>query len=277
MDILHGGITLPKKLTGTPANLTKIAKYFQFPVMFERELKLWEENPIYDGIPLHVYLYHNRLMYLGKKPNELTDLQILNGLHISGVMRQYTKFDTTVMSSVLDDYHVKSVYDPCAGWGERLLCCFSHGIDYLGVDINQKLAKGYADMMAYYHIDESKYRILFQDSSTCDLSHKADMVFTCPPYGDIEIYTDVGAENLSNKDFLSWWDMVVKTSIQTQPVYFAFQINRRFRDEMLQRVLDNGFDLVEERSVKTKTSHFNRKNGENHKRETETVLICKRV
>ncbi len=32
-----------------------------------------------------------------------------------------------------------------------------------------------------------------------------DAVITCPPYGNLEIYSDKGAENLSDENFILWW------------------------------------------------------------------------
>lgn len=278
MADLTRGLELPKKMTGTSANFTKIAKYFQYPVFFERELKLWEENPEYDDTTLHVFLYHNRLRYLGKTPKELTNQQILNGLWISGVLRQYTKFDTTIMSELLKKYQIKSVYDPCAGWGERMLCCFWNHVSYWGMDINEKLLPGYHAMRNHYDMNYGDYWLDIGDSATGIVPECVDMVFTCPPYHDIEIYTDKGAENLSYPDFLDWWGRVVQNSLRACPDYFVFVINQKYRDDMLQRVLDNGFELLEELSCKTKSSHFTRsKGGNNRKKETETTLVCKRV
>lgn len=278
MDKLHGGIELPKKFTGTAANLNKIVKYYQFPVFYERELKLWEENPMYDGVPLKIFLYHNRLMYLGKNPKQLSDLEIMRGFKIAGILRGYTVFNTKGMSEVLGKYNVKSVYDPCAGWGERMLCCIYHDVQYTGTDINAKLMDGYNQMMSQYDVHKI-CAIKCADSSTVDLSNvSADTIFTCPPYHDVEIYSTDGAENLSYKDFLVWWDNVVKNSLNANPERFVFQINQKYKQDMLDIVLNNGFTLQEELALKKQSSHFTReKNGVNKKSEYESVLVCKRV
>lgn len=47
----------------------------------------------------------------------------------------------------------------------------------------------------------TKQSIVFDDAATVSLSGSVDAVITCPPYGSTEIYSDVGAENLSHDDF----------------------------------------------------------------------------
>ncbi len=277
MDKLHGGIVLPKKLTGTSANINKIVKYYQFPVFYERELALWDENPMYDGVPLRIFLYYNRLKYLGKNPKQLSDLEIMRGFKIAGILRGYTVFNTKGMSEVLEKYDVKSVYDPCAGWGERLLCCFYHDVKYHGIDVNEKLLDGYADMILDYQAQDT-CMVYRGDSSNVDVSDvDADMVFTCPPYYNIEIYSPYGAENMDYQSFLDWWDKVVKCSLAVNPRWFSFQINQKYKQDMLNIVLNNGFVLEEEIALKKQSSHFTRKPGANRKSEYESVLVCKRV
>ena len=39
--------------------------------------------------------------------------------------------------------------------------------------------------------------------------------------------TEFGAENLSDDEFLSWWDSVVKHSISPTTKYFMYQIDKK--------------------------------------------------
>lgn len=278
LDEKHGGIVLPKKLTGCPNNITKFIKYFQCPVFYERELRMWRENKTYKGLPLQLFLFHNRLEYLGKSPAELSDIEILRGFGIAGILKSYPRFDTTVLNTILTDYGVASVYDPCAGWGERMICCVSRGVNYYGVDVNDKLWNGYQEMLDYLQIPKDLCVMRIEDAALVDNSMiQADVVFTCPPYHNVEIYTEKGAENLNYQDFLNWWNRVVRHALQVQPLYFMFQINQKYRQDMVEIVLQNGFEFVEEREVKQKSSHRTRlKDGQNVKKEYESVLICKR-
>lgn len=253
-----------------------VVKKYQFDVFYEKELALWRENVIYRGLPVQMFLYQNRYRYLEKKPSELSDLEILRGFTISGIYRGYTVFDASLMDQVLQNYDIHSVYDPCAGWGERMLCCSLHDVSYFGVDVNQKLCAGYSDMIHDLNLKDQKF--VYADSSQYEPDDLYDAVITCPPYGDTEWYSDQGAENLSKEDFLQWWQQVVQQCLKASPKYFCFQINQKWKEDMLGIVLSNGFELIEELQYKNKrSSHFNRKNGVNSKKEYENMLVCKAV
>ena len=262
------------KLTGKPMNLSKIVKHFQFFEFYWRELALWYNNDVFRNHGrLQGYLFANRYKYINKKPDELSDVEILRGLTISGVLRGYTTFDAKLMYEVIDKYQPKSIYDPCAGWGERMLASFCRGISYTGVDINAGLIEGYKNMMNYYKMDGCL--LIHGDSAEYDLKDDFDMVVTCPPYGDIEYYSDDGAENLSYDEFLKWWKAVVSKIAVKKPKHFCFQINTKYRNDMLRIVEDAGYDLIDELYFKSnKSSHFNRKkNGVNLKTEKESMLV----
>ena len=263
------------ELTGKSArNISRVAKFYQFDVFYKRELGLFGSKVFKNGVLLDVYLYANRLQYLGKTPERLSDPAILNGFTISGILKGYTEFDTTLMDQVIQKYNIRSVYDPCAGWGERMLYCYLHDIDYFGVDVNHELVSGYYRMIAHYRM--TKQSIVFGDASDVRAMPIAkNAVLTCPPYGSIEKYSSDGAENLSESEFLEWWDKLVKQCLDFE--YFCFQINQRYKRSMQVILEQNGFVLVDELTYKNnKSSHFTRKQGENLKREFETMLVLKK-
>jgi hypothetical protein len=264
----------PDKFTGTCGNFSKFARYYQFDEFYKREIAIWKNNKDYKGIPVRTYLFENRLKYLGKTPDQLTDTEILRGLTISGVLKAYTVFDASLMQEVIRKYNIKSVYDPCAGWGERLLCCHKNNVRYEGVDINNALVKGYNAMISDMKIQNCSF--VNADSSDYHAPVGYEAVITCPPYHNFEHYTDVGAENLSYEDFLLWWDKVVKHSVTETTKYFCFQINQKYKKDMADIVERNGFTLVDEFKYKTnRSSHFTRKSGKNTKTEYEVMLVFK--
>ena len=263
--------------TGKSLNLSQIVKYFQFDVFYNRELILWNENSLYKNMcKLQVFLYVNRAKYLGKLPNELTDAEILRGFNISGILRSYTVFDATLMYNVLSKYDIISIYDPCAGWGERMLASSCRNVKYVGIDINKDLADGYANMIDTYGLTEQKF--ICQDAAKYVPDFAYDAVITCPPYGSIEKYTNVGAENLLDDEFYDWWNIVVDNATKVKPKYFCFQINTKYRDKMADIVCNHGYDLHDELFFKSnKSSHFTRKSGGvDLKKSKESMLVFQR-
>lgn len=263
------------KLTGTAFNLSAVVKAYQFFVFYDSELAMWNENAFYKGIPIRVWLYFNRLQYLHKSPSDISVAELMRGFTISGVLKGYSVFNTSLMDKFVSKYNISSIYDPCAGWGERLLYCAVHNIIYYGVDVNSALMDGYNRMIDDFNL--TKQQVICDDSSEYLPNCNVDAILTCPPYGNIEHYSKYGAENLDEISFIDWWSKVVHNSLLTNAKYFVFQINQRWRERMLSVILKQGFFLADEFIFEqNKSSHFNRKNGVNQKHEFESMLVLVR-
>ena len=245
---------LPDKIK----NVTQVAKLTNWNEYFKREIEMLEE-PLVLG-----ELFINRYKYLGKLPHQLSNLALLNGLSISGKLRKYSTFDNTGMIQFIEKYKPSIIYDPCSGWGERLLTCYQYGIKYLGFDINESVVEGLNILIDKYNINAT---VQCGDSSKG--SFTGDVLFTCPPYWNTEIYTDKGAENLSYSEFLVWWKSVIQ---QSDCKIVAYQINQRFKKDMNRQILDLGYSFVEEIVLPKKSSHFTRKDG-NQKKEYEAIQV----
>lgn len=256
------------------SNLTQAAKAAQWPVFYARELALWGQAA-YRSMPIEGFLYANRWRYLKKKPEELTTRELLRGFTISGCFRGYSAFDASLMDRFVQKYQIQSIYDPCAGWGERLLYCCMQDVSYTGVDINDALAQGYEKLIQSF--GTGRQRFLVADSAFHCPSERAQAVVTCPPYGPLERYTEAGAENLSGDQFLNWWRRVVEQSCLVEPVWFVFQINRKCRDAMADVVRQAGYDLEDEYFYESaRSSHLTRDKSRDRKRERESLLILRR-
>lgn len=243
-------------------------------VFYANEIALWNENPyVLRHGTLQARLYENRYKYLGKLPYELSDAEILRGLSIAGLYRGYSVFDNTGMVDLIKRYDVKSIYDPCAGWGERLLTSGLLGVKYQGCDINARLFDGYDSLINHYDLQDCHMHL--GDSSMYDMrQHNHDCVFTCPPYESVEHYTTVGAENFSHEDFLTWWKEVVLHSISDTTRVFAYQINTRFKDDMNRILLDLGWTLTEQIPVgKNAVSHLSKRNGKKEKKNWDEIQV----
>jgi tRNA G10 N-methylase Trm11 len=167
------------------------------------------------------------------------------------------------------------VYDPCAGWGERLLACGINDIKYFGCDINDELANGHNQLIEKYNL--KNIQVEYCDSKNFSAAHLShDTVFTCPPYHNREIYTNHGSENLVYDEFLSWWKSVCENSISPNTKYFMYQIDKRHRNDMNQILINLGFTFVEEIIVgKNNIRHENRANGATIKFNYEAIQIFK--
>ena len=247
-------------------NIIKIARQFMYPVIYEREINMWNQNIfIKNKGYIQPFLFANRLKYINKTPDQLSNLDIIRGLSYSGQIRAYTAFDNSLMKRFIEKYKPQSIFDPCAGWGERLLTAASYNIPYKGQDINEKLKEPYQKLIDSYKLTNQSVTIV--DSSTT--KNKADCLFTCPPYFDTEIYTEHGAENLNHDDFIKWWDTIIKNSDVN---IVTFQINQKYKKVLKDIVIQNGYQLVEEMKLTKQASHLNKS-----KKEYESLMILRKI
>lgn len=254
-------------------SLSAVVKDAQRKVFYKRELELWNKNSLRHGKwgTVQAFLYANRYKYLQKLPHELTDRMLLRAFRISGLHMGYTSFNSALMRQVIDKYKVKSVYDPCAGWGERMMTCGKLGVSYEGCDINSELFEGYEKLAKL--IDGFKPVLHNNDSANQLVIGDADAVITCPPYKNIEVYSDNGAENLGDEDFAAWWSDVVKNCSYGKAKVFAVQTNQACRKVFADALAEQGWELKEELVFdNNQKSHFHRVSGMT-KREYESMLV----
>lgn len=254
-------------------SLSAVVKDAQRKVFYKRELELWNTNPLRNGKwgTVQAFLYANRYKYLNKLPHELTDRMLLRSFRISGLHMGYTSFNSSLMRQVIEKYNVKSVYDPCAGWGERMMTCGKLGVAYEGCDVNVELFEGYKKL--YELIDGFKPVLHNNDSANQLVVSDADAIITCPPYKGIEVYTDNGAENLSDEDFSAWWSKVVENCTYSKAKVFAVQTNQACRKVFADALEKQGWTLKEELVFdNNQKSHFHRVLGMT-KREYESMLV----
>lgn len=261
-----------------PRQISWLARSAVWETFYARELKMWEADEVHHCKwgRLRARLLANRLHYLGRLP-ELA-LEVVRGLAISGEIRSYSTFVNTAMTAVLDQYKPTSLYDPCSGWGERMLTCAQRGVTYTGTDISEAVVQAHQsliDRLGLTHAD-----VTLGDSATRDMRGGThEMVLTCPPYGDTEIYTKNGAENLDDEEFLEWWGSVVRMSVAPSTHVFAFQISEKWRQRMTGiagQELGKGWRLADGIDASTSDSHFQRAQSTT-KRRGETMVVFERL
>lgn len=271
-DLSYTG-SFPEKLTLSDKTVFPAVLAAQWREFYKNELDFWSGRFDSKWGTVQARLYANRCKYIGKKPDELTNSEILRGLTISGMVRGYSHFQFGGLLEFLNKYSIKSVYDPCAGWGERMLVFSQFNIAYLGVDINANLFDGYCNLIDQYGLDQTS--VICGDSSKLDLSHAHhDCVFTCPPYESKEIYTEYGAENFSHDAFIAWWEQVVKHAVCDNTRIFAYQIDQACKSDMNEVLLNFGWHLDMQIPVAVnKTSHMVRSKGVKKKKNFEEIQV----
>lgn len=125
-------------------------------------------------------------------------------------------FRPGLMAGAIKYFGAKSVLDFSSGWGDRLIGAVSQGVRYVGVDPNPCVHKGYKEIINLFAQDKSLYTMIQSPFQSCELpDEKFDLVFTSPPYFDLEIYADDSTQSSVEFNMLdNWYDGFLLASIK---------------------------------------------------------------
>jgi hypothetical protein len=183
---------------GISTNGSKASNYFFQKVRFHtphRNKGTYEEWIKCNGVDR---LKELALKYSSKKSiEECKEHDFLSVLNLRvGTINQ---FKPRVAACLYELFKPSSVLDFSAGWGDRCVAAMAKSIDYIGIDTNIALKSPFGDMISCYKdvLKQQEKRIpavdiYFQPSETFDFSSCTyDMVFTSPPYYDLEFYENM--------------------------------------------------------------------------------------
>lgn len=158
----------------------------------------------------------------------------INAFKITNAIQLYHKYKPT------------AILDPFCGFGGRLVAAMIQNINYIGVDLNIDLKPGYDKIKEDLgNLSESTVEILFQDALSVDFSNKHyDMVFTSPPYENIEIYKNMEKKTTNEWSqfyttiFQNLWDHLQKDGI------YAININEHIFSKILYPLFGDAHEKI---------------------------------
>lgn len=165
----------------------EIIKYFQQNTFFKTEKDIWKNDQLKRN-----RLIQNRIKYLYKEESELTVDDILTGFKKSGLYYGYSHFNPLWFKWFVQEYGVKSCYDPCGGWGHRLLGGLN--LDkYIYNDFSPSTKANVDRIIKHFKL--RNVVTYCNDASDFMPSDEFDAMFTCPPYFNLEKYECGGFSN----------------------------------------------------------------------------------
>jgi len=151
--------------------------------------------------------YIQTLLTFCEKNNRYIDSMLKRYYYIYGLcFGRVNAFKVTNALAIYKRYNPCRVLDPFAGFGGRLIGAMMANIEYRGYDLNTYMEASYAQLLDDFSSDGgTNVSVSFCDSTTIDYEEIAktypyDMVFTSPPYKNIEIY------RYSKRQTPVWWD-----------------------------------------------------------------------
>lgn len=169
------------KLTTKYIN-SKLIKQYQQDIFYKTEKQLWKSNEN----NLRSKLINNRLQYLNiENENDITPEIILDGFKRSGIYYGYSSFNPLWIKWFLEEFNIDICYDPCGGWGHRLLG--SQNIkQYIYNDLSKSIVNNVKNIIKDFNINN--VTIYNNDASTFIPKEDFEAIFTCPPYFNTEVF-----------------------------------------------------------------------------------------
>ena len=179
-------------------------------------------------------------------------------------------FKATTAKYLYKKYKAKSVLDPTAGWGGRMLGAWSLDINYTGIDTNVEMKPAYNSMMKFlteytgfenknFVVERnSKLNMIWQSCLDVDFSKlDYDFVLTSPPYINLEVYEHMelwDSDTAFYKEFfIPLWEKCCKHIKQGGHV--CFNISPKMYDDVVKNGLtpcDTEEDLLQQMGQRKK-------------------------
>lgn len=103
--------------------------------------------------------------------------------------------------------------DLSTGWGDRLLVATIMDMDYIGFDPNIALKPGHDELIAA-HGDLTRHQIIYSPVEQSEIPYGQDIVFSSPPFFDLEEYTrNPGQSILSYPTRELWFNGFLLTAL----------------------------------------------------------------
>lgn len=149
-----------------------------------------------------------------------------NEAQLRSSMRLYfsvvPQFKVSTAKIIYEYFNAKRVLDFSAGWGDRLTAFLSckNTKSYIGIDPNKNLENSYKRLIKFYR-EYTKFQskqnskskstkeieMIFKPAENVKLDKKFDLIFTSPPYFELEKYSDKkNQSNIKYKNLDTWLD-----------------------------------------------------------------------
>jgi hypothetical protein len=155
--------------------------------------------------------YQNDILReLAKRREKVNNYNVREIMYARNKLMYCNNFRISVCLEVLDIFKPKRWLDISAGWGDRLISALlSPWVEtYCGVDPNPCLHPGYKSMISKLDPTGVKTCHLIQDgfeTAKLPTGVQYDLVFSSPPFFDLEIYSDATSDSHIQYNTVEKW------------------------------------------------------------------------
>jgi len=258
---------------------------------------------VFNDDTLLMNVIRNRLgitfVYRGEHfPFNICGSMIKQGMRSTRLAPQTSTFRPSVAKFMYENYSPENgaVYDPCMGFGQRLLGALSSNknLTYIACDPWHAVHDEVSQMTNYIQsIDtgiKDRYFLNKTGSENFDTSNwlnKVDVCFSSIPYFNKEVYSQDSSQCYSNgyEHFINvWWnDTVEKISkvVKSNGV-FALNISEKHKKNQLLKDLytvaqKHGFVEFDRYYLNLSKSHLTKKVGTDNLNKLEPIVVMKKI
>ena len=141
--------------------------------------------------------------------------ELKRGIYFCHGLTKNTMYRPQMMKMACMRYNTKTVLDPCACWGGRMLGAVSYGAHYIAFEPNTETYNNLKRMVDFLGIGD-KVTLICDDACNM-MAHnlpKVDMVLTSPPYFDLEVYSHEETQSINRtENYRDWANNFLKCII----------------------------------------------------------------
>jgi len=189
-----------------------------------------------------------------------------------------TIYSPIMTKSIISDLECKTVFDPCIGWGGRMIgtTCLGEEYHYTGCEPFTKTFQGLESMVKDMDLkDQVKLYNQPVEDVLDTINDKAfDMCLTSPPYFDLEVYSHEETQSIKKYNtYEEWIQHFIKPIIEYVcshvTKYSCWSVKNiktkgeyNLLDDVIRLHQENGWELIREYSIKKVTQKGNSKDGD---------------
>lgn len=184
--------------------------------------------------------------------------------------QRVSNFRPTAAKTIYEHFDPQLVVDFSMGWGGRLLAALACGVDYVGIDPNEIAVENnrqlYHDLCGHFDLPEAEMVTSCAEDILGSGRWKPDLIFTSPPYFDVEKYTDnptqsylrYPEEHIWYRDFLGRCISGAFADL-AEGGHLVLNVNSDMGDRTVKLAKEAGFVLVAEWELLLSQHQYNKK------------------
>ena len=189
-----------------------------------------------------------------------------------------TLYSPIMTKSIVEELDCKTVFDPCIGWGGRMVgtTCLGKDYHYTGCEPFTKTFNGLENMAK--DLDIGDQVTLYNRGVETVLEElddqKFDMCLTSPPYFDLEVYSHEDTQSIKKYDtYEEWIDKFIKQIIEYVCTHVGkyscwsvknIKTDKKYNllDDVIRIHSENGWKLERQFSIKKNTTKNKNADGD---------------